>query len=165
MTSTARSTTQPASCLWRDRLTHISIKTQAPDTAPLPGRRAPNGLKPSPPLIPAFSPLRGEKENEFLWHAPLNAYGLDPAGHDPHIVCMKRTNLVLDEDVLAEATKLGGQKTYSATVNAALRDFVRRIRARGILSLRGSGAWQGNLSHMRGDPLDRARSGQRGARQ
>ena len=33
---------------------------------------------------------------------------------------MKRTNLVLDEEVLAEATRLGGQKTYSATVNAAL---------------------------------------------
>ena len=29
-------------------------------------------------------------------------------------MCMKRTNLVLDEEVLAEATRLGGQKTYSA---------------------------------------------------
>jgi Uncharacterized protein conserved in bacteria (DUF2191). len=77
---------------------------------------------------------------------------------------MKRTNLVLDEEVLAEATRLGGQKTYSATVNAALRDFVRRFRAHQILSLRGTGIWQGNLSHMRGDVSDAARPGRRGAR-
>ena len=76
---------------------------------------------------------------------------------------MKRTNLVLDEDVLAEATKLGGQKTYSATVNVALRDFVRRVRAHQILTLRGSGTWQGNLSHMRGDLPARSGLGRRGA--
>ena len=77
---------------------------------------------------------------------------------------MKRTNLVLDEDMLAEATRLGGQKTYSATVNAALRDFVRRVRARRILSLRGSGTWQGSISHMRGDLPARAMPGRRGSR-
>ena len=68
---------------------------------------------------------------------------------------MKRTSLVLDEEVLEEATRLGGQKTYSATVNTALLDFVRRARAHRILSLRGSGAWQGRLSHMRGDASDK----------
>ena len=77
---------------------------------------------------------------------------------------MKRTNLVLDEEVLAEATRLGGQKTYSATVNAALHDFVRRFRAHQILSLRGTGAWQGTLSNMRGDVSAPARPGRRGAR-
>jgi Arc/MetJ family transcription regulator len=77
---------------------------------------------------------------------------------------MKRTNLVLDEHVLAEATRLAGQKTYSATVNAALNDFVTRMRARQILSLRGSGIWQGNLAEMRGDAAGPARTGRRGAR-
>ena len=81
-----------------------------------------------------------------------------------HTVCMKRTNLVLDEDVLAEATRLSGEKTYSATVNAALGDFVRRMRARQILSLRGSGVWQGNLAKMRADHTNRTKSGRRGAR-
>ncbi|HEX7506714.1 MAG TPA: type II toxin-antitoxin system VapB family antitoxin [Polyangia bacterium] len=77
---------------------------------------------------------------------------------------MKRTNLVLDEELLMEATRLGGQKTYSGTVNAALRDFVRRVRAQRILSLRGSGAWEGGLSHMRRDLREPRRPGRQGER-
>jgi Arc/MetJ family transcription regulator len=64
---------------------------------------------------------------------------------------MKRTNLVLDEDLLQEATRVSGERTYSAAVNRALAEFVRRFRARRILELRGSGAWQGDLGEMRGD--------------
>ncbi|MHB2017943.1 MAG: type II toxin-antitoxin system VapB family antitoxin [Candidatus Xenobia bacterium] len=64
---------------------------------------------------------------------------------------MKRTNLVLDERILEEATRLSGEKTYSATVQRALEDFVHRIKARQILELRGSGLWEGDLSEMRGE--------------
>jgi Arc/MetJ family transcription regulator len=64
---------------------------------------------------------------------------------------MKRTNLVLDEQILKEATRLSGDKTYSATVQRALKEFVRRARARQILELRGSGLWEGDLSEMRRD--------------
>ena len=64
---------------------------------------------------------------------------------------MKRTNLVLDENLLEEATRVSGEKTYSATVMRALEDFVRRARARQILDLRGSGAWEGDLGAMRRD--------------
>ena len=64
---------------------------------------------------------------------------------------MKRTNLVLDEEVLEEATRLSGEKTYSATVMRALDDFVRRAKARQILELRGSGLWEGDLGEMRRD--------------
>ena len=64
---------------------------------------------------------------------------------------MKRTNLVLDETVLEEATRISGEKTYSAAVMRALEDFVRRARARQILELRGSGLWEGDLREMRGD--------------
>jgi Arc/MetJ family transcription regulator len=64
---------------------------------------------------------------------------------------MKRTNLVLDEDILEEAMRVSGELTYSATVDLALREFVRRARARTILKLAGSGLWQGNLDEMRGD--------------
>jgi Arc/MetJ family transcription regulator len=69
-----------------------------------------------------------------------------------HLVRMKRTNLVLDEEILEEATRLSGAKTYSAAVMQALEDFVRRAKARQILELRGTGAWQGDLREMRGDP-------------
>jgi Arc/MetJ family transcription regulator len=64
---------------------------------------------------------------------------------------MKRTNLVLDENLLEEATRLAGERTYSRTVERALEDFVRRIRAGRILELAGTGLWEGNLSEMRED--------------
>jgi hypothetical protein len=64
---------------------------------------------------------------------------------------MKRTNLVLDEQLLREATRLSGEKTFSRTVERALEEFVRRIKARQILSLRGSGLWEGDLGEMRRD--------------
>jgi Arc/MetJ family transcription regulator len=64
---------------------------------------------------------------------------------------MKRTNLLLREDLLEEATRLSGEKTYSRAVERALEDFVRRMKARQILELRGSGLWEGDLSEMRRD--------------
>lgn len=80
---------------------------------------------------------------------------------------MKRTNLVLDEQLLEEATRLSGERTYSRAVSRALDDFVRRIKARQILDLAGSGLWEGNLPSMRGDAGRGAvtrRVGRRGAR-
>ena len=64
---------------------------------------------------------------------------------------MKRTNLVLNEKLLEEAARLSGERTYSRTVERALEDFVRRARARRILDLAGSGAWDGDLSIVRED--------------
>jgi len=59
---------------------------------------------------------------------------------------MKRTNLVLREDLLREATRISGETTDSRAVERALEEYVRRARARGILALRGSGGWEGDLS-------------------
>ena len=81
-----------------------------------------------------------------------------------HTIHMKRTNLVLREDLLHEAVRLSGERTYSRTVERALEDLVRRIKARRILDLAGSGAWTGDLSEMRGDRPRRARRGRRAAR-
>jgi Arc/MetJ family transcription regulator len=67
------------------------------------------------------------------------------------LIHMKRTNLVLDEHLLEEAKRLCGDSTYSATVNRALQDFIRRAHAGNILELAGSGLWQGDLAAMRGD--------------
>lgn len=74
-------------------------------------------------------------------------------------MCMKRTNLVLREDLLAEATRLSGEKTYSRTVERALEEFVKRAKARRILDLRGSGAWEGRLGEMRRDQAAARRRG------
>jgi Arc/MetJ family transcription regulator len=64
---------------------------------------------------------------------------------------MKRTNLVLDEDLLKEATRELGLKTYSATVNAVLKEAVRRMRVRKIANYVGKVKWIGDLSEMRED--------------
>jgi hypothetical protein len=64
---------------------------------------------------------------------------------------MKRTSLVLPEDLLDEVVRLSCEKTFSGAVILALQEFVRRARARQILRLRGSGVWEGDLGGMRGD--------------
>lgn len=64
---------------------------------------------------------------------------------------MKRTDLLLDEHLLEQASRLGGKRTYSATVNRALGDFIREIRAGGIPHLAGPGLWEGALTDMRRD--------------
>jgi Arc/MetJ family transcription regulator len=66
---------------------------------------------------------------------------------------MKRTSLTLDEHLLEEALRLGGERTYSKTVERALEVFVNRIKARQILELGHSGFWKGNLGDMRADAV------------
>lgn len=70
---------------------------------------------------------------------------------------MKRTNLVLDEQLLQEAMRLSGEATYSRTVGRALEEFVRLVRAGRILDLAGSGLWEGDLAEMRDDRPARRR--------
>jgi Arc/MetJ family transcription regulator len=70
---------------------------------------------------------------------------------------MKRTNLVLDPQLLEEAVRLSGERTYSGTVGRALLDFVLRARAGKILDLQGQGLWDGDLGAMRGDSVSEAR--------
>lgn len=76
---------------------------------------------------------------------------LTVAPDQANLMRMKRTNLVLDENLLEEAVRLSGERTYSRTVERALEDFVRRVRAGRILELAGSGLWEGNLAEMRRD--------------
>ena len=64
---------------------------------------------------------------------------------------MKRTTLVLDEQLLREATKVLGARTYSAAVNTALQEVVRLHKVRDISRFFGSGIWEGDLPEMRRD--------------
>lgn len=77
---------------------------------------------------------------------------------------MKRTNLVLDEGLLEEATRISGERTYSRAVERALEDFVRRAKAGQILELAGSGLWEGSLAEMRRDSPRPSRNRRRGSR-
>jgi Arc/MetJ family transcription regulator len=64
---------------------------------------------------------------------------------------MKRTNLVLDEQLLKDAVRYLGVKTYSAAVNAALAEVVRWKKVEGLAAYAGSKIWEGDLSEMRED--------------
>ena len=62
---------------------------------------------------------------------------------------MKRTSVMLDEEVLSEAKKVTGISTTRGVVDYALRELVRHHRQLSLLKLRGKIHWQGDLSAMR----------------
>ncbi|MGD0014165.1 MAG: type II toxin-antitoxin system VapB family antitoxin [Bryobacteraceae bacterium] len=64
---------------------------------------------------------------------------------------MRRTNLVLDEHLLEEATRVLGVKTYSAAVNRAIEEVLRVRKIQSLSAFLGSGIWQGDLAEMRED--------------
>ena len=65
-----------------------------------------------------------------------------------------RTNIELDDKLLAEAMAVSGLPTKKATVEEALRHMVRRHRQKeAIAELAGAG-WIGDLDEMRRDRLD-----------
>ena len=70
---------------------------------------------------------------------------------------MKRTNLVLDERLLVQATQVLAAKTYSAAVNTALEEVIRLRKIQSIPNFFGSGIWEGDLSQMREDRPPRRR--------
>ncbi|MDP9838132.1 Arc/MetJ family transcription regulator [Neorhizobium huautlense] len=64
-----------------------------------------------------------------------------------------RTNIDLDDDLIAEAMELGGLSTKKAAVDQALREFVRtRKQLRAIDNLEGIG-WDGDLDASRSNSL------------
>lgn len=64
---------------------------------------------------------------------------------------MKRTNLVLNGELLEAATRVLGVKTYSAAVNLALEEILRIKKIQSLPGLFGRVQWNGDLSEMRGD--------------
>lgn len=68
---------------------------------------------------------------------------------------MKRTNLVLDEQILEEATRVLGARTYSAAVNGALAELLRVRKIQSLSGFFGRGLWKGNLAQMREDSTRR----------
>jgi Arc/MetJ family transcription regulator len=48
------------------------------------------------------------------------------------------TNLDIDDRLLAQAQKLGRQRTKKATVNAALEEYIRRRKQADLLDLFGT---------------------------
>lgn len=60
-----------------------------------------------------------------------------------------RTNVEIDDAVLAEVKRLTGVRTKREAVDLALRELVARHRRLGILDLRGKVHWEGDLDQSR----------------
>jgi Arc/MetJ family transcription regulator len=60
-----------------------------------------------------------------------------------------RTNIDIDDELLAAAAEALGTKTKKATVEAALERAVRRHLQKRVLELRGTVEWEGDLDEMR----------------
>ena len=62
---------------------------------------------------------------------------------------IKKTNLLLDEDLVETAKDLTGVRFTKDVVDLALRRLVRNLRRRRILQLAGKVEWEGDLASMR----------------
>ena len=60
-----------------------------------------------------------------------------------------RTNIEIDDKLLARAKKVAGTKTKKETVDYALRELVRRRQRQSIGDLYGQVRWTGNLDDSR----------------
>jgi Arc/MetJ family transcription regulator len=60
-----------------------------------------------------------------------------------------RTNIDIDDELLAEAQRIAGTRTKRATVEYALRELVRRKDRQAILRLYGQVDWAGDLDQSR----------------
>lgn len=60
-----------------------------------------------------------------------------------------RTNIVIDDDLMAEAMAVSGLNTKRETVEAALHTLIRIRRQADVLSLAGKITWDGDLDAMR----------------
>jgi Arc/MetJ family transcription regulator len=62
-----------------------------------------------------------------------------------------RTNIEIDDELIAEAMAATGQSTKKATVEEALRSVVRWHRQRRALEELAGLGWEGDLEEMRRD--------------
>ncbi len=60
-----------------------------------------------------------------------------------------RTNVILDDDLVAEAMSLTGDRTKAGVIHHALRELVRLERLRRVRTLRGKLQWEGSLDLLR----------------
>jgi Arc/MetJ family transcription regulator len=60
-----------------------------------------------------------------------------------------RTNVVIDDQLMAQAMKQTGLKTKKAVIEEALRTLVRVKSQEQVRSLRGKLHWEGDLDAMR----------------
>lgn len=60
-----------------------------------------------------------------------------------------RTNIDIDDQLMAEALAASGLPTKRAVVESALRSYLERLRRRDAVSQLGGLGWDGDLDEMR----------------
>jgi len=60
-----------------------------------------------------------------------------------------RTNIVIDDELMAQALKATGLKIKKDVVEQGLKLLVKRKKQQSIRSLRGQITWEGSLEEMR----------------
>jgi Arc/MetJ family transcription regulator len=63
-----------------------------------------------------------------------------------------RTNIDIDDQLMARAMELTGLRTKRAVVDAALRELVEYHSRQRLLEAAGRYPWEGDLDRMRGRP-------------
>jgi Arc/MetJ family transcription regulator len=61
-----------------------------------------------------------------------------------------RTNIVIDDQLMADALKATGLQTKKEAVELGLQLLVKQQKQQAIRSLRGKVKWEGDLNEMRG---------------
>ena len=61
-----------------------------------------------------------------------------------------RTNIVIDDDLMADAIKATGLNTKKEVVEHGLKLIIKRNQQQAIRQLRGQLQWEGDLEEMRG---------------
>ena len=61
-----------------------------------------------------------------------------------------RTNIIIDDELMAKALKASGLNTKKEVVEQGLRLLIRREKQQSIRNLRGKVKWEGDLDEMRG---------------
>ena len=62
-----------------------------------------------------------------------------------------KTHIDLDDALLKQVFQMGPFTTKKAAVNAALAEFVKLLKRRELLGMRGKVRWEGDLGALRAD--------------
>ena len=62
-----------------------------------------------------------------------------------------RTNIVIDDELIADVMKASGARTKKEAVDSALRKYLQLLHQRKILKYQGKLHWEGDLEAMRLD--------------
>ena len=68
-----------------------------------------------------------------------------------------KTHVEIDDQVLDEVMRMGRFQSKKAAINAALSEYLQRMKRLDLLAMRGKVSWSGDLEALRSDRRERWR--------